>query len=85
MMSEINQKQYFSIGKDSNYKYRKYINSFYKFKNKKEETTFKALEAPSILLIDDVMTSGKTINNLINVLKKINPNSTIVVFTLLGK
>ena len=38
-----------------------------------------------VMVIDDVMTSGATLNYIINTIYKVNPNATVVVFTLIGK
>ena len=37
------------------------------------------------MVIDDVMTSGATLNYIINTIYKVNPNATVVVFRLIGK
>jgi len=46
---------------------------------------FNKLTQPKVLVIDDVMTSGATLSYIINTIYKVNPNATVVVFTLIGK
>ena len=85
MMEKLKSRDYFSIGRDLKYKYRKYLKNFYKFGNDEERETFNKLIKPKVLVIDDVMTSGATLNYVINTIYKINPNATVVVFALIGK
>lgn len=85
MMEKLKKNEYFSIGRDMKYKYRKYLKNFYHFNNKEDEESFNKLKQPKVLIIDDVMTSGATLNYIINTIYKINSNATVVVFTLIGK
>lgn len=85
MMQALRGKDYFSIGRDMKYKYRKYLRNFYKFENKEVEKAFTNLEKPKVLVIDDVMTSGATLSYIVNTIFRINPEVTITIFTLIGK
>lgn len=85
MMEKLKKNEYFSIGRDMKYKYRKYLKNFYHFSNKEEEDTFNKLKQPKVLIIDDVMTSGATLNYIINTIYKINSNATVIVFTIIGR
>ncbi len=67
------------------YKYRKYLKNFYNFGSEEEKDAFNKLTQPKVMVIDDVMTSGATLNYIINTIYKVNPNATVVVFTLIGK
>lgn len=85
MMEDLRNKDYFSIGRDMKYKYRKYLRNFYKSENEEMEKAFANLNRPKVLVIDDVMTSGATLNYIINTIYGINPDATVIVFTLIGK
>lgn len=58
---------------------------FLKFKNEESEKAFAALNNPNILVVDDINTSGATLNEIIRIAKKVNPQSKIFIFTILGK
>ena len=85
MMETLKNSNYFSIGRDMKYKYRKYLKNFYNFGSEEEKDAFNKLAQPKVMVIDDVMTSGATLNYIINTIYKVNPNATVVVFTLIGK
>lgn len=83
MMNDIHNCDYFSIARNSKYKYRKYIKNFYKFDNIEEKEAYECLAGNKILLIDDIATSGTTISLMLNTLKTIDA-AEIVVFSLIG-
>lgn len=85
MMDNIKKGDYFSIGRDMKYKYRHYINNFYKFANDEEKNAFNSLKSPNVLVIDDVMTSGATLSYVIDTIYQINPKAKVIVFTIIGK
>lgn len=89
LMDKIHNLDYFSIAKEVKMKYRPYIMNYYQFKTKDEETAFKRLNESNILVFDDIMTSGttmqlilKTIHNLKNFKSSSNK---VTVFSLLGR
>ena len=85
MMDQVKGLDYFSIGRDMKYKYRKYLKNIFKFKSEEEKNAYKKLLKPRVLVIDDIKTSGATINYILETIFKVNPDATVVVFTLIGK
>ncbi len=85
MMDELRKKDYFTIGNDSKVKYRNYLHNIFRFNNEEERMAFEKLTKPKVLIIDDVKTSGASLNFVIDTLYKVNPSVTVVVFSLIGK
>lgn len=83
MMDNIHKQDYFSIARNTKYKYRKYLKNFYSFENKKLEQIYERTKDKKILLIDDITTSGTTISLMLNTMEIIDP-AEIVVFSLIG-
>lgn len=85
LLNKIHSLDYFSIAQNVKPKYRKYITNFLKFKDEESKLVFSSLQSPNILIIDDINTSGSTINEIIRIIKKVNPSIKIFIFTLIGK
>lgn len=84
VLPKIRSLDYFSLARDVKPKYRKYITNFLDF----DETTlnkFQSLHGENILVIDDINTSGSTIDEIIRILRAIDKKSNIYVFTLIGR
>ena len=83
MMDSIHQLDYFSIARNSKYKYRKYIKDFYRFEDALQEKDYKMIADEKVLLVDDVTTSGATLALLLQTLKCNMPKE-VVIFSLIG-
>lgn len=84
LLDKIHSLEYFSFAKNVKVKYRPYIVNYLKF-NKDEIDVLTAIEYGNVLIIDDVNTSGSTLNEVINQIQSINKNCKIYIYTLLGK
>lgn len=85
MMQDIHNLDYFSIARNvKKAKLRPFIRNFYKFKDAEAEKVYKELMSNNVILIDDVVTSGTTILNMLNTLRFVNDTNSIVVFSLIG-
>ena len=84
VLPKIHELDYFSLARDVKPKYRKYITNFLNF----DESTlakFQSLHSKNILIVDDINTSGSTIDEIIRILRKIDTESKIFIFTLIGR
>ena len=86
MMDSIHQKDYFTIAKDvRKSKLRPYITRFLRFKNTADQELCASLRKQNILVVDDITTSGSTLNEILRTLRILNEDNSIVVFSLLGR
>lgn len=85
LMSKIHELDYFSLAQNVKPKYRRYIENFLMFKSDTDKDLFKSIKAGKILVVDDINTSGSTLNEIIRILNEINSDCKIYIFTLLGK
>lgn len=84
MMNKIHNLDYFSLAKNVKQKYRPYIDNYYQFENADKREAYKRLNNTNVLVIDDITTSGSTMNLLLKTLRTINDNNYITIFSLLG-
>lgn len=84
LLNKIHSLEYFSLAKNVKTKYRPYITNYLKF-NADEVNIISNIESGNVLIIDDVNTSGSTLNEVINQIHKINKDCKIYIFTLIGK
>lgn len=61
------------------------FSKFLKFKNDGEREAYSKLQGVDVLIYDDFLTSGTTVNEIIKCLKSINPNNTLTVFVLVDQ
>lgn len=86
MMDLIHQKDYFTIAKDvKKSKFRPYIFHFLNFKNDEDKDLCATIRKQNILIVDDVTTSGSTLNEILRALRIINEDNNITIFSLLGR
>lgn len=79
---------------DAKFQIKKYMpvvarvgfSSFLKFKNETDEQIYKNLErGTDVLICDDFVTSGSTLNEMKNFLMSVNPNNNITAFALINQ
>lgn len=86
MMESIHKKDYFTIAKDvKKSKLRPYITSFLSFANEEDKNLWRAIENQNVLIIDDIATSGSTLNEVLRTLRIINDKNNLTIFSLLGR
>lgn len=84
LMPSIKKLDYFSIAQSVKPKYRKYIRNFLQFRFTADIERFSELNGENIMIIDDINTTGSTINEILSVLNNVNSNCRIFVYTLIG-
>ncbi|MBR1627579.1 MAG: hypothetical protein IJ681_10620 [Bacteroidales bacterium] len=86
MMELIHHKDYFTIAKDvKKNRYRPYIMNFLKFADDKDKELCMSIRKQNILIIDDVTTSGSTLNEILRTLRILNEDNNITIFSLIGR
>lgn len=86
MMDLIHNKDYFTIAKDvKKSRLRPYITDFLRFKDERDEQLCKAIRQQNVLIIDDIATSGSTLNEILRALRVINEDNNITIFSLIGR
>ena len=78
MMELIHQKDYFTIAKDvKKSKMRPYITKFLTYKDESDKEVCSRIHNQNILVIDDITTSGSTLNEVLRALRFINDDNNI--------
>lgn len=54
------------------------------FSDDRELEKFSKMQGSNILVIDDINTSGSTLNEILRILNKVNHDCNIYVYTLIG-
>ena len=86
MVDTIQQKDYFTIAQDvKKSRFRPYIMNFLKFANEEDEQLCASIRQQNILIIDDVTTSGSTLNEILRTLRILNEDNEITIFSLIGR
>ena len=86
MVDLIHQKDYFTIAKDvKKSRFRPYIMNFLKFASEADEQLCKSIRQQNILIIDDVTTSGSTLNEILRTLRILNEDNSITIFSIMGR
>ncbi len=85
LMPKINSLDYFSLSENVKPKYRKYIRNFLNLSEASLSKIEGIKNSTDILLIDDINTSGSTIREIVQNLRKLNNDCKIYVFTLIGR
>ncbi len=86
MMDLIHKKDYFTIAKDvKKSRFRPYMQHFLRFKNETDEQLCAAIRKQNILIIDDIATSGSTLNEILRALRLLNEDNQITIFSLIGR
>jgi len=86
MIDLIHQKDYFTIAKDvKKSRFRPYMMHFLKFATPADKELCASIRQQNILIIDDVTTSGSTLNEILRTLRILNEDNEITVFSLIGR
>lgn len=86
MMDLIHKKEYFTIAKDvKKSRLRPYIMQFLRFNNDKDKDLCATIRKQNILIVDDITTSGSTLNEILRTLRILNEDNQIVIFSLIGR
>lgn len=86
MLDLIHQKDYFTIAKDvKKSRFRPYMAEFLRFATDKDKALCATIRKQNILVLDDVATSGSTLNEVLRVLRILNEDNEITIFSLIGR
>ena len=85
LMPKIHNLSYFSIADSVKYKYRRYIKDYLSFESTVTEDTINAIQQGKVLIVDDINTSGATLDEILRIVRNINNDCEIYIFTLIGK
>ncbi len=86
MLDLIHKKDYFTIAKDvKKSRFRPYMMQFLKFATKADEELCATIRQQNVLVIDDVTTSGSTLNEVLRTLRILNEDNEITIFSLIGR
>ena len=86
MLDLIHQKDYFTIAKDvKKSRFRPYMMQFLKFASQADEELCATIRQQNVLIIDDVATSGSTLNEILRSLRILNEDNDISIFSLIGR
>lgn len=85
LLPKVHLLDYFSIAQNVKYKYRNYIMSFLTAPPDLQDTLSTLQNGEKILILDDINTSGATLREIIRIIKMINPQLEIYIFTLIGR
>ncbi len=86
MLDMIHQKDYFTIAKDvRKSRFRPYMMNFLQFATEQDKELCNTIRKQNVLVIDDVTTSGSTLNEVLRVLRILNEDNKVTVFSLIGR
>ena len=86
MLDLIHQKDYFTIARDvKKSRFRPYMQEFLRFASKADEELCRTIREQNVLVIDDVTTSGSTLNEVLRTLRILNDDNQITIFSLIGR
>lgn len=86
MLDLIHQKDYFTIARDvRKSRFRPYMMNFLRFASEQDKELCATIRNQNILVIDDVTTSGSTLNEILRVLRILNEDNKVSIFSLIGR
>ncbi len=86
MLELIHQKDYFTIAKDvKKSRFRPFMIEFLKFESDADKELYATIRKQNVLVIDDVTTSGSTLNEILRSLRIVNDDNNITIFSLIGR
>lgn len=84
ILPAIRKLDYFSLAQNVKPKYRKYIKNFLSLTDPDATNSLSKMQGKNILVVDDINTSGSTINEILRILDRVNSDCNIFVYTLIG-
>ncbi|MBR7039038.1 MAG: phosphoribosyltransferase [Oscillospiraceae bacterium] len=84
LLPSVRAQSYFSIAECVKPKYRRYMEHYLVLTQEQRETLTK-LDGKRILIIDDIATSGATLDELLRIVGSVATGSEIYLFTLIGR
>ena len=86
MLELIHKKDYFTIAKDvKKSRFRPFMIEFLKFASETDKELYATIRKQNVLVIDDVTTSGSTLNEILRSLRIVNDDNNITIFSLIGR
>ena len=86
MLDLIHQKDYFTIARDvKKSRFRPYMMNFLRFATEQDKELCATIRKQNILVMDDVTTSGSTLNEVLRTLRILNDDNEITIFSLIGR
>ena len=86
MLDLIHQKDYFTIARDvRKSRFRPYMMNFLRFATEEDKELCAMIRNQNILVMDDVTTSGSTLNEILRTLRILNEDNEITIFSLIGR
>lgn len=85
LVPKLRDLDYFSIAQNVKSKYRPYITGFLDFVDQENADRFARLQGANILVVDDINTTGSTLQEILRKLGDINNDANIYVYTLIGR
>ena len=86
MLDLIHQKDYFTIARDvKKSRFRPYMMNFLRFATEQDEELYATIRKQNVLVMDDVTTSGSTLNEILRTLRILNDDNEITIFSLIGR
>lgn len=86
MLDSIHKKDYFTIAKDvRKSRMRPYITKFLRFQDADDEKLCQEIKSHNVLVVDDITTSGSTLNEILRSLRILNEDNKITIFSLVGR
>lgn len=86
MLDLIHKKDYFTIAKDvKKSRMRPYITKFLCFRDEDEAALCSEIRRQNILIVDDITTSGSTLNEILRSLRLLSEDNNITIFSLIGR
>lgn len=86
MLDLIHQKDYFTIARDvKKSRFRPYMMNFLRFSTEQDKELCATIRKQNILVMDDVTTSGSTLNEVLRTLRILNEDNDITIFSLIGR
>ena len=83
-MPKIHSLDYFSLAESVKPKYRSYITNYLRFSSE-DADKIASLENKTMLIVDDMNTSGSTLDEILRIVGKLNNKCTISIYTLPSK
>ena len=84
LMPKIHNLSYFSLAKFVKPKYRQYIKDYLTISDDAVDV-ISAIQTGKVLIVDDINTTGSTLKEIIRLIRNINNDCEIYIFTLIGK